>query len=67
MIVKELLSLGGKVIVKGFGSSDCKTGCKSHLLFFEDNELRVRRIVKKVYEAIVFSDDIREFSLEGIS
>jgi|ETNmetMinimDraft_21_1059911.scaffolds.fasta_scaffold00610_2 Uri superfamily endonuclease len=25
----------GGIIVKGFGSSDCKEGCKSHLIFLE--------------------------------
>jgi Uri superfamily endonuclease len=67
MIIKELLSLGGKIIVRGFGASDCKSGCKSHLLFFEDNEKRVRRIVKKVYEAITYSNNFKEYSPEGIS
>jgi len=68
MIAKELLSLGGKIVVRGFGASDCKSGCKSHLLLFEDNEQKVRRIVKKAYEAIAFSNDIiKEYSLEGIS
>ncbi len=66
MIIKELLSLGGKTIVRGFGASDCKSGCKSHLLFFEDNERRVRRIVKKAYEAIIYSNNFKEYSLEGI-
>ncbi len=68
MIIKELLSLGGKIVVRGFGASDCKSGCKSHLLFFEDNKQRVRRIVKKAYEAIASSNDIiKEYSPEGIS
>ena len=67
IIIKELLSLGGKIIVRGFGASDCKSGCKSHLLFFEDNERRVRRIVKKAYEAIIYSNNFKEYSLEGIS
>ena len=32
---KEILKLNGaKVIVKGFGSSDCKKGCPAHLIFF---------------------------------
>jgi len=26
----------GGIIVKGFGSSDCKEGCKSHLIFLEE-------------------------------
>lgn len=67
MVIKELLSLGGKIIVRGFGASDCKSGCKSHLLFFEDDEQRVRRIVKNAYEETVLGNNIKEYSLEGIS
>ena len=67
MIIKELLSLGGKVIVRGLGASDCKTGCKSHLLFFKDSEQRVRRIVKKAYEEITNSNNFKEYSPKGIS
>ena len=66
IIINELLSLGGKVIVGGLGASDCQSGCNSHLLFFEGNEQRVRRIVKKAYEATIFSKNIKEYSPEGI-
>ncbi|MGD2066817.1 MAG: GIY-YIG nuclease family protein [Candidatus Bathyarchaeota archaeon] len=30
--------LGGKVQIKGFGASDCRKSCESHLLYFPDNE-----------------------------
>ncbi len=67
MIVQKLLSLDGKAIVRGLGASDCKSGCNSHLLFFGDDEQKVRGIVKKAYEAIIFSKNIKEYSPEGIS
>jgi sugar fermentation stimulation protein A len=67
MIIKELISAGGKVIVGGLGASDCQSGCNSHLLFFENDEQRIRRIVKKAYEASIFSKSIKEYSPEGIS
>jgi len=36
---KMVLSLpGAKVLVKGFGSSDCK--CKSHLVYFGERDIR---------------------------
>lgn len=51
-IVKRLVSLGGNVIVRGFGASDCRSGCNSHLLFFEDSdEQQVIAVIKKAYEA----------------
>ncbi|MDG6223748.1 MAG: GIY-YIG nuclease family protein [Candidatus Bathyarchaeota archaeon] len=29
-------TVGTKILVKGFGASDCNNGCKSHLLFFAE-------------------------------
>lgn len=65
MIAKELLSLGGEIIVRGFGASDCKSGCNSHLLFHEDNDdQRVLGIVKKAYEEITTEDMIQEIIVD---
>ena len=58
--VKELISLGGKVNVKGFGASDCRAGCNSHLLFFKNNDRKVLRVVKKAYEAITTRKNISQ-------
>jgi Uri superfamily endonuclease len=61
-IVKKLISLGGEVIVNGFGASDCTSGCGSHLLLFEDNFQSVLKTVKKAYEIITTGTTIRELS-----
>jgi len=37
-----------KVLVKGFGASDCKNGCGSHLLYFPDNNEPEKLIQKHV-------------------
>jgi Uri superfamily endonuclease len=64
-IVKKLILLGGKVIVTGFGASDCRSGCTSHLLFFEDKYVqRVLIIVKKAYEAKTTEDMIQVIILD---
>jgi len=41
--------MGAEVPVKGFGASDCRKNCESHLLFFPDiieDDILVRKIVK---------------------
>lgn len=41
--------MGAKVQVKGFGASDCRKNCKSHLLFYPDiieDDILVQKIVK---------------------
>lgn len=45
------------ILVKGFGSSDCKKRCRSHLLFFSES-VEVKKIIKK------FADCIQE--LQGV-
>lgn len=40
---------GAKILVGGFGASDCKENCKSHLLFFPDiikHENLVQKVIK---------------------
>ena len=35
---KRVLSKkGAEIVIKGFGSSDCKAGCGSHLVYFDKN------------------------------
>jgi Uri superfamily endonuclease len=64
-IVKSLISVGGEIIVRGFGASDCKSGCNSHFLFHKDNDVqRVLRIVKKAYEVITAEGKIQEIIVD---
>ena len=41
--------LGAKVQVKGFGASDCRKGCSSHLLYVQDAE-DVKLLVQNLVE-----------------
>ncbi|MCW4022871.1 MAG: GIY-YIG nuclease family protein [archaeon] len=44
---------GAKILVKGFGASDCKNNCESHLLYFPDNaepKKLIREHVKNLQE-----------------
>ena len=51
--------------IKGFGASDCKSGCNSHLLFHEDkDDQRVLGIVKKAYEVITTEGMIQEIIVD---
>jgi len=44
---------GVEVIMTGFGSSDCRFGCRSHLFFFREKSLsRVVKSVFRVYEEV---------------
>ncbi|MFX1519192.1 MAG: DUF123 domain-containing protein [Promethearchaeota archaeon] len=62
-IVKRLVSFGGNVIVRGFGASDCKSGCNSHLLFFQNNdEQQVIAVIKKAYEAKTANHLVKKLS-----
>jgi Uri superfamily endonuclease len=47
-------TIGGKVTVKGFGASDCRENCKSHLLYLsmiEDTDLFVNKFIRHVQSA----------------
>jgi endonuclease-3 len=46
-----------KVPVSGFGASDCRKGCKSHLLYFPETENQ-DRLVQKLVEHLESSVDI---------
>ncbi len=55
---------GSKIIVPGFGASDCKKNCESHLLFFPkipEKDILIRK-VKKVY--IEFSPPVYELLIQ---
>jgi len=44
---------GVEVIMTRFGSSDCRFGCRSHLLYFAEKDLsRVAKSIFRVYEEI---------------
>jgi len=46
--------MGAKVPVKGFGASDCRKSCGSHLLYFpeiENTDFLVQRIVKYLHSS----------------
>jgi len=45
---RKIRSIGGKVILKGFGSSDC--GCESHLYYFSKNP------IKNIKFSVLFKD-----------
>jgi len=51
-VSQSIGSLSGvEVVMKGFGSSDCKMGCKSHLNYFRGEALpRVVKSVFRIYE-----------------
>jgi len=49
--------MGAKVQVKGFGASDCRKNCKSHLLYFPDIE-NADCLVQKLVEYLQSSSDI---------
>jgi Uri superfamily endonuclease len=50
--------MGAKVPVKGFGASDCRKNCESHLLFFPDI-IEVKDLVNKIVEfARTFSNRV---------
>lgn len=36
-LARKVRQLGGNIIIRGFGSSDC--GCETHLFYFEKNPL----------------------------
>jgi Uri superfamily endonuclease len=40
-----------KILVKGFGSSDCKKKCGSHLLFFSKN-VETEKFIQEFYEGL---------------
>jgi Uri superfamily endonuclease len=42
---------GAKILVKGFGASDCKNRCGSHLLFFPEN-LVPKKLIQDVVEGL---------------
>ena len=39
--VNEWIKKGGKILVKGFGSSDCK--CETHLLYFGKSFFKIKK------------------------
>jgi len=49
--------MGAKVQVKGFGASDCRKNCKSHLLYFPEIE-NADCLVQKLVEYLQSSSDI---------
>ena len=49
--------MGAKVPVKGFGASDCRKNCKSHLLYFPEIE-NADCLVQKLVEYLQSSSDI---------
>ena len=54
-IAKKIGELSGaKIIVRGFGSSDCKAGCKSHLHFFDIKLEDLITKIDKLYEKFGF-------------
>ena len=64
VISKKLINLEkAQIILRRFGSSDCKSGCQSHLSFFNkidyiDLIRKVRFIYKQIgYSSVVFFDD----------
>lgn len=43
---------GAKILVKGFGASDCRENCESHLLFFREiikGEVLVQKVIKSFH------------------
>ena len=54
--------IGAKVPVKGFGASDCRKNCKSHLLFFPDIietkeiENKIVKFVGKLSDQVIVWD-----------
>lgn len=38
---------GAKILVRGFGASDCKRGCESHLLYFSES-IEAEKLVQKL-------------------
>ncbi len=49
--------MGAKVPVKGFGASDCRKNCESHLLYFPEIE-NADCLVQKLVEYLQSSSDI---------
>ncbi len=48
------------ILVKGFGSSDCKSGCRAHLLYFGEENPRTE-IVKLYKEMFGFKPSVVDF------
>ena len=40
-------TLEAKILAKGFGASDCKNGCGSHLLYFSEN-CETEKLIEKL-------------------
>jgi len=47
-IAREIANMNVKPI-KGFGASDCKEGCRSHLHYMNDDLDKIIRIILNVY------------------
>jgi sugar fermentation stimulation protein A len=53
--ISKSLSKSSKVLVKGFGASDCKAGCASHLHHFPDaNSQTVLKMLILTYKRLNF-------------
>ncbi len=53
-VSKGIMSLeGAEIVMRGFGASDCKAGCVSHLHYFRKTAFqRIARSILQVYERV---------------
>jgi len=59
-IAKKMKELNeANIIIKGFGSSDCHEGCKSHLHYFDINFEELLVSVIKLYEMFGFPKNLK--------
>lgn len=47
-----------KIIIEKFGSSDCKSGCKSHLIYFAELPASISAGMKENYELQITNEGI---------